>query len=164
MSRSVVAFLLIACASCAGIPAESPAALKGHLVLDVDPNPLVARQVGEDLYEVAFDIIMREQGGVGVRIDDFTVDAIAFKGVTVQSQMFPASFITDRGYPANVAAGKYLRFSFVKRWSLPTRLLLSGASLRVTARTTDENGRRNVSNARIGVTVADADLSGSSLK
>jgi len=139
--------------SCAALPKESPAALTGHLVLDVAPNPLVARVVGEDLYEVAFDIIMREEGGVGVRIEDFTVDAIAFKTITVQSQTFPATFITDRGYPAEVAAGKYLRFRFVKRWSLPTRLLLSGASVRVTARTTDVNGRRDVSNVRIGVVV-----------
>lgn len=133
---------------------ETPAAMKGHLVLEVEPNPLTARAVDDDLYEFAFDIIMRESGGVDVRIEDFTVEAIAFKTVTVQSQTFPAKFITDHGYPAEIAAGKYLRFGFVKQWSLPTRLLLSGAAVRVTARTIDRDGRRDTTQTRIGVVVA----------
>ena len=130
---------------------EQPTTLKGHLILDTSPNPLIAKKVGDDLYEFAFDIIMREAGGIDVRIEEFTVSAIAFRTVTVQSQTFPASYITDRGYPASVAAGKFLRFSFVKRWKIPTRLLLSGASLHVAARTIDADGRRNTSVARIGV-------------
>lgn len=128
--------------------------IKGRLVLDTDPNPLVARKVGEDLYELAFAIIMREEGGVDVRIEDFTVEAIAFKTVVVRTQTFPATYITDRGYPASVAAGKYLRFDFVKRWSLPSQFLLSGAAVRVIARTVDRQGRRDVSTVRIDVSVA----------
>ncbi len=155
MIRQPAAILLILYSACAAVPAETPAILKGHLVLDVDPNPLPARRVGNDLYEFAFDIIMREAGGVDVRIDDFTVDAIAFKTVTVHSQTFPARYITDRGYPAAIAAGKYLRFSFVKRWNIPTPLLLSGASLHVSARTIDANGRRDTSDVRIAVVARD---------
>jgi hypothetical protein len=133
---------------------EGVAPLRGRLVLDVDPNPLLAVPAGHDRYELSFDIIMREAGGVGVRIESFTVEAIAFHTVTVQSQTFPAAFITERGYPARIEAGKYLRFSFTKHWQLPTRLLLSGASARVTARTVDDNGVRSVTVTRIGVVVA----------
>lgn len=140
--------------SCAAMPKESPAQLAGHLVLDTDPNPLVARQVDGDVYEFSFDIIMREAGGVDVRIDDFTVDAIAFKSVTVHSQTFPATYITGRGYPASIAAGKYLRFNFVKRWTVPSRLLLSGAAVHVTARTTDAAGNRRTSEVRIPIRLA----------
>ncbi len=143
--------LVLACT----VSPEKPAVFKGHLVLDTDPNPLVARRVGDDLYEFSFDIIMREAGGVDVHIEDFTVSAIAFKSVTVQSQTFPARTITDRGYPASIAAGKYLRFSFVKRWKIPARLLLSGASLHISARTIDADGRHDTSVARIGVMVTD---------
>ncbi len=153
MRRTIVAILTLACA-CATTP-ERPAAFRGHLILDTDPNPLIARKVGEDLYELSFDIIMREAGGVDVRIEDFTVSAIAFKTITVQSQTFPARYITDRGYPATIGAGKYLRFSFVKRWKIPARLLLSGASLHVSARTIDADGRRDTSEARIGVVVSE---------
>ncbi len=132
---------------------EPVAQLRGRLELSVVPNPIVATPLGADLYEMKFDIVMREAGGVGVRIEDFTVDAVAFRTVTVRSQTYPASFITDRGYPASIAAGKYLHFSFTKRWQLPGNLLRSGASARVTARTIDDNGVRDQSTVRVGVVV-----------
>lgn len=136
------------------MPHEAPAVLKGHLALEVDPNPLVARQLGADDYEVQFDIVMREEGGVDLRIEDFTVDAIAFKTIVVQSQTFPGSSIEQRGYPSQIGAGKYLRFSFTKRWTLPTRLLLSGASARITAHTIDAQGQRDTAKLVVGIRVA----------
>jgi len=145
-----VLFFLLAMA-CHTFRQEPVATLRGRLILDVEPNPLVAVPIGDDLYELKFDIIMREGGGVGVTIEDFTVEAIAFKTVTVHRQTFPATYITDRGYPAHVDAGKYLRFSFTRRWQLPTRLLLSGASARVTARSVDDNGVRGETENRIVV-------------
>jgi hypothetical protein len=144
--------------SCQLVPHESPAMLRGRLVLEVVPNPIPAVLLGDDLYELTFDIIMREEGGVAVTIEEFTVDAIAFRTVAVQSQTFPATFITDRGYPASIEAGKYLRFSFTKRWKLPGRLLMSGASARVRARTRDANGRRDEAVVRVGVVVASPPL------
>ena len=144
-----VAALLIA--GCGTLQQESPTVLRGRLVLEVEPNPIVAVEAGEDLYDFRFDIVMREEGGVGVRIEDFTIDAIAFKTVPVRSVTFPASYIVERGYPASIDAGKYLRFSFMRRWQLPGRLLISGASARVTARTIDENGRRDETVVRVAV-------------
>lgn len=152
-----IVFLLLTAllvAGCHNFKDERVAPLRGRLALEVDPNPIVATGVGDDFYEIRFDIVMREEGGVGVRIEDFTVDAIAFRTVAVQSQTLPATYITDRGYPARIEAGKYLRFSFTKRWQLPARLLLSGASARVTARVVDDNGVRSTTVTRIGVVVA----------
>lgn len=140
--------------SCQTMQNEVPATLRGQLVLDVVPNPVAAIPVGDDLYELTFDIIMRESGGVGVTIEEFTVEAIAFRTVTVHRQTFPASFITDRGYPASIEPGKYLRFSFTKRWNLPSRLLMSGASARVRAKTRDANGVRAESHVNVGVEVS----------
>ncbi len=150
---TVLLLLSVFWSGCAALSNESPATLRGRIELDVAPNPLVARRVSDDLYEFAFDIIMREAGGVDVRIEDFTVEGIAFRTLTVQTQTFPASYITDRGYPATIAPGRFLRFRFVKRWNIPSRLLLSGASVHVIARTVDANGRRDVTDVRIGVTV-----------
>ncbi len=150
--RVALALLLVGCHLG---PQERVVPLRGHLVLEVEPNPIVATPLGGDLYELKFDIIMREQGGAGVRIENFTVDAIAFRTVTVQSQTFPGTYITERGYPARVEAGKYLRFSFVKRWHLPTTFLRSGASARVTTRTVDDNGLRDVTETRVGVVLRD---------
>ncbi len=140
---------------CSALPREQVAPLRGRLELSVEPNPIVAHPLGGDLYELNFDIVMREAGGVGVRIEDFTVDAVAFKSVVVRSQTFPATYITDRGYPAEIESGKYLRFSFSKQWTLPAALLLSGASARVEARTVDDNGVRGKSTVKVGVVVAD---------
>ncbi|MGZ8867334.1 MAG: hypothetical protein ACXW2P_03245 [Thermoanaerobaculia bacterium] len=150
----ILGILALLC-GCHAFRDEPAVPLKGRLVLEVIPNPLVARPLGHDWYELQFDIVMREEGGVGVRIEDFTVEAVAFRTVTVSTQTFPASYITDRGYPAAVDAGKHLRFSFTRRWQLPTPLLLSGASARVRARTMDANGIRNESTVRVGVTVGD---------
>jgi hypothetical protein len=146
---------LLALAGCSGFTPEPVAALRGRIELSVEPNPIVAIPLGGDRYELKFDIVMREAGGVGVRIEDFTVDAIAYRTITVRSQTYPPSFITDRGYPASIAAGKYLRFSFTKTWELPTHLLLSGASASVTARIVDENGVHGQSVVRVGVVVPD---------
>ena len=143
MRRTLVVLLLLL-AGCGSIQKEEPALLRGRLVLETVPNPLIAKSLGGDEYEVTFDIVMREEGGVDTRIENFTVEAIAMGGVVVRSETHPAKFITDRGYPAEVQAGKYLRFSFVKRWKLPTDLLLAGAAVRVTARTIDANGKADV--------------------
>ena len=140
-------------AACSSFQQEEPTILRGRLVLEVVPNPIVAVPVREDLYDFHFDIVMREEGGVDLTIEEFTVEAIAFNTIPVRKQTFPGSYITERGYPATVDAGKYLRFSFTKRWQLPGTLLMSGASARVTARTVDENGRRNETNVRVGVHV-----------
>jgi hypothetical protein len=140
-------------AACAAIPKETATPIRGRLELEVEPNPIVAVPLGDNWYELRFDIIMREAGGVDVRIEDFTVDALALKAIPIRSQTFPAKFITDRGYPAEVQSGKFLRFAFTRRWPLPTELLLSGAAARVTARTIDANGARGETSIRVGVRV-----------
>lgn len=148
--------VLILLSGCHAFQGESAAPLKGRLVLEVVPNPVIARPLGHDWYELQFDIVMREEGGVAVRIEDFTLEAVAFRTVTVSTQTFPAAYITERGYPASVEGGKHLRFSFTRRWQLPTPLLLSGASARVRARTIDANGLRAESAVRVAVDVGDA--------
>jgi hypothetical protein len=135
------------------MPREAVAPLRGRLELEVIPNPIVATPLGDHWYELNFDIIMREAGGVDLQIENFTIDALALKSVAVRSQTFPATFITDRGYPSSIRAGKYLRFKFTRRWPLPPELLLSGTGARVTARTIDANGIRGQSSVRVGVVV-----------
>ena len=153
MRRYVVLIAILAFA-CSTIPHEQAVPMRGRLELSVEPNPIVAHPLGGDLYQLDFDIVMREAGGVAVRIQDFTVDAVAFRTVVVRSQTYPATYITDRGYPASIDAGKYLRFTFSKRWTLPAAFLYSGASARVDARTIDDNGVRGTSSVRVGVVVA----------
>ena len=140
-------------AGCAAIPKENVVPIRGRLELEVEPNPIIATPLGGNMYDLRFDIIMREAGGVDVRIEDFTVDALALKAISVRSQTFPAKFITDRGYPDAIRAGKFLRFGFTRRWPLPTELLMTGAAARITARTIDANGARGETTIRVGVRV-----------
>ncbi len=147
----LVAISIWMLAACSGLVNESPSVIRGTLVLDTKPNPLLARPLGGDDYEMAFDIIMREQGGVDTRIESFTVEALAIGGLVVRKESHSASFITSRGYPAEVPAGQYRQFNFVKRWKLPSEVLLAGASVRVTAHTIDANGSRNVTMFRADV-------------
>ncbi len=151
VARALFLLLSLLLAACSNLPREDSVPLRGKLVLETVPNPLIAKPLGGDAYEMAFDIVMREEGGVDTQIESFTIDAIALGGVIVRSETHPGSYITARGYPDRVEAGRYLRFSFVKRWTLPTQLLLSGAAVQVTARTVDVNGRRNVTTFRARV-------------
>jgi hypothetical protein len=151
LASAALSFAFSAVISCSVGPKEAVVPLRGRLELEVEPNPIVATPLGNNWYELRFDIIMREAGGVDVQIENFTVDAIALKGVTVRSQTYPASFITDRGYPASVRAGKYLRFAFTRRWPLPTELLVTGAAARITARTIDANGVRGQTTLKVGI-------------
>jgi hypothetical protein len=149
--RIAAALLLVLLTGCSSLDREEPRPIRGHIVLETIPNPLVAKSLGGDVYEVTFDLVMREEGGVDTRIEDFTVDAIALGGVVVRSETHGPDFITSRGFPAQVAAGQHLQFTFVKRWTLPTDLLLSGAAVRVTARTVDANRVRDVTTFRAAV-------------
>lgn len=146
-------FALLAAVGCSALNEEKPTFLRGKLVLEVEPNPIVVRPLGEDLYEFRFAIIMREEGGVDVRIEDFTIEAIAFRTVSVRKETMGADAITRRGYPASVDAGKFLKFDLVRRWEVPSRMLLSGAFARVTVRTIDANGRRAETHLRVAVVV-----------
>jgi hypothetical protein len=148
-----LSIIILILAACSVIPKETATPIRGRLELEVEPNPIVASPVGGNWYELNFDIIMREAGGVDVRIEDFTVDALALKAIPIRSQTFSAKFITDRGYPDAIRAGKYLRFAFTRRWPLPTELLLSGAAARITARMVDANGARGETTIRVGVRV-----------
>lgn len=151
-------FLLLLAAtllSCSGVN-EQPTLLRGQLVLEVLPNPIPVARIGDDLYEFRFSIIMREEGGVDVRIENFTVEAVAFKTVVVRKETLGADAITRRGYPATVPAGEFLKFDFVRRWNVPTRWLLAGASARVSVRTVDAHGRKNVTYVRVDTAPVDA--------
>lgn len=152
-SRTLCALLFALCSllRCAAIPREVSPPLRGELVLEIDPNPIVAEKVGEDIYDFPFDIVMREAGGVGVTIEEFTVEVSLARLARVFSQTFPVAEITRRGYPAEVDAGQYLRFNFRTRKSVSSDLMFRGVTAAITVRTIDRNGWRGVSRTRVSV-------------
>jgi len=137
--------------SCSTLPREIGNPLAGRLLLEISPNPIIAEHVEGRTYDFPFDIIMRETGGVDVTIDDFTVDITLLGVVTLFSQKFPATEISRRGYPVEIGSGKFLRFSFRKRKEVPNDLVFRSAIARVTAHTTDTNGRRGETKLEVQV-------------
>jgi len=154
MKRKHVAILLFTIlAACSAMDREPVSVPVGTLVLETVPNPLIATSLGGGEFEIAFLLTMREEGGVDTIVESFTVEAITIGGLVVRTETHGPDFITARGFPADVDAGQLLQFEFVKRWKLPTDLLMKGAGVRVTARTVDANGRRNTATYRADVRV-----------
>ena len=53
--RLIAALLPLIVVACHAFRQEPVATLRGRLVLDVEPNPLVAVPIGDDLYELKFE-------------------------------------------------------------------------------------------------------------
>lgn len=152
MRLSLLLALLLA--ACSSVQTEKPAVLKGQLVLEVDPNPIVATRVSENTWEFPFDIVMREAGGVDLHIESFTIDVYVLGAIHVFSAPYEGSMITQKGYPDRIEAGQFHRFPFRIRRDVPNDILFKGAYADVTAQTLDAMGNRNETKLRVGVRAA----------
>src|SRR5512142_2378246 len=107
MRRTLLLALLLS--ACSSLETEKPAVLKGQLVLEVDPNPIVATRVSDKTWEFPFDIVMREAGGVDLQIESFTIDVYVLGAIHVFSAPSEGSAITQKVYPDRIEAGQFRR-------------------------------------------------------
>lgn len=149
--RQFLAFAGLILAACSTLETEKPAVMKGRLVLEVEPNPIVATRISEKLWEFPFDIVMREAGGVDLRIESFTIDVYVLGAIHVFSAPYEGSVITQKGYPDRIEAGQFRRFPFKLRREVPNDVLFKGAYADVTAETLDAMGNRAETKLRVGV-------------
>lgn len=133
----LIPLLAIGCASSIP-PAERP---PGRLAIEVDPNPIPARPLGGDVYELAFDIAIREVGGNDVTIDRVSAEAVAFGGLRIARATLDRDEIRRRGYPTLVKAGKAIRYSIRETRALPDERLLDSVRAEVMITGTDAAGR-----------------------
>lgn len=147
----LLALVLTACSS---LETEKPAVMKGRLVLEVDPNPIVATRISDKTWEFPFDIVMREAGGVDLQIESFTIDVYVLGAIHVFSAPYEGSMITQKGYPDRIEAGQFHRFQFRIRRAVPNDILFKGAYADVTAQTLDAMGNRAETKLRVGVRAA----------
>jgi hypothetical protein len=140
MRRLALPLLLILVAGCASTvpPAQRP---PGRLAIEIDPNPIEARHLGNDVYELVFDVAIREVGGNDVTIDRVNAEAVAFGGLRIARATLDRDEIRRRGYPSTVKAGKEIRYSFIESRALPDERLLDSVRAEVVIEATDAAGR-----------------------
>lgn len=145
------ALLVAACAGCTGTTTEAIApGPRGALVLDVYPNPVVAKPVGQDVYDFPFEVSLREVGGSEVEIDAIRVE-VRLGGLPIFAQTYDETELTRRGFSATVPAGGNVQYRFSPRRTVTTELLFSHASAVVAVSGVDRSGNR--AEARATVTV-----------
>jgi len=151
--RRVSLLLLIALlAGCASVPPEERP--PGRLAIAVDPNPIPARPLGDDVYELAFDIAIREVGGNDVTIDRVSADAVAFGGLRIARASLDRDEIRRRGYPTEVRAGRSIRYSIREKRALPDERLLDSVRAEVMIAGTDAAGRPTSTRTSVTIRVA----------
>jgi hypothetical protein len=150
MRRLAIPLLLVLASGCTSSvpPEERP---PGRLAIEIVPNPIPATHLGDDVYEIAFAIAIREVGGSDVTIDYVSAEAIAFGGLRVARTRLDQDEIRRRGYPTMVKAGRVIRYSIREKRALPDERLLDSVRAEVLIVGTDAAGRP--SSTRTTVTI-----------
>jgi hypothetical protein len=153
MRRLALPLLLLLAAGCAStVPPE--ARPPGRLAIEVDPNPIPARPLGDDVYELAFEITIREVGGNDVTIDEVSAEAVAFGGLRIARASLDREEIRRRGYPTGVRAGKAIRYSIREKRALPDERLLDSVQAEIRIAGTDAAGRPTSTRTTVTIRVA----------
>lgn len=153
MRRLALSLLLILVAGCAStVPPEQR--LPGRLAIEIDPSPIPARSLGNDVYELAFDVAIREVGGNDVSIDRVSAEAVAFGGLRIARATLDQDEIRKRGYPTQVRAGKTIRYSIRETRALPDERLLDSVRAEVVIEGTDAAGRPTSTRTTVTIQVA----------
>lgn len=134
--------LLIVLLACATPRPEGLApSIGGSLAIDVYPNPIIAKQVRADLYQLPFEVSLRETGGMDVEIDGIRIE-VRLAALRIFAQAFDETELTRRGYSATVPAGSNVQYKFSPQRELPADLPLPQLSALVVVSGLDTTGRR----------------------
>lgn len=135
--------LLVLAGSCAGgTGGSSPVIQPGRAELQifVEPNPIVARAVSEDVYDFPFSIGIVERGGVDVEIQRVGINVIALGVINLYSQTYNRQQITRMGYPTSLRAHGEIRYDLKPREKVPDERLFGGVAAELFVEGVDANG------------------------
>jgi len=142
MKRALFLSLLILVSACASDQADSSqsSSLPGHgaITLMVVPNPIVARNVGGNMYEFPFTVVVRETGGHPVNISRISVDVYALGALRVASQTYDAAQIASMGFATTVPANGELRYAFHPQKEVTDDRVFGGVTAEVRVDGADE--------------------------
>jgi len=142
-------FLLLACSG-ADEPQLEPR--QARLVVDILPNPIVAKPISENVYEFPFEVSLREIGGVEIEIEMLRLDVTMLGGLRVFTSEYGAEEIEKRGYSKVIPAGGNLQYRFVPRRRVTNELLFSAVAAEITVEAIDRVGNRTAAMTKVTVT------------
>ena len=153
LSLFAIAFALFACATPqAGTSRNSSTPGHGAISVTVQPNPIVARNVGGSTYEFPFDVSVRETGGRGVTINSVSLDIYAPGGIRLGSDTYDAARIAALGYATNIPGNGELRYHFAPRRDVTDERLFNGVYGEVHVGAADDTGTPTTAKTTVTVT------------
>jgi len=146
--------LLVALAACSGAPSPAMTSVPGHgaLAIQVDPNPIVARQVSGNTYDFPFEVIVRETGGHSINVTRVEANVVLNGGLSLARESWDAEKIRSMGYPTSLPANGELRYRFTPRKDVPDERLFGGVSAELKVSATDESGTATSASTVVTVT------------
>lgn len=142
MKRAVLVFaFLAACASQhAGTTQSSSQPGHGAISMTVVPNPIVATSLGGNMYEFAFQVVLRETGGHPVNIMKVSTDVYALGSVHVASDSYDAAKLNSLGYSTSLPANGERRYALRPRKEVTDERLFGGVTAQMRVDATDDAG------------------------
>jgi hypothetical protein len=144
MKRAVLIPILLLFAACASHSAGSTqsSAQPGHgaISMTVVPNPIVATNVGGNMYEFPFEVVIRETGGRPVNVTRVSADVFALGSVRVAQESYDAARINSLGYSTTLPPNGELRYAFRPREQVTDERLFGGVTAEVRIDAVDDTG------------------------
>ncbi|HYC93676.1 MAG TPA: hypothetical protein VEO54_31010 [Thermoanaerobaculia bacterium] len=144
-------FLLAACGS--SQPDNGTRSVPGHGAISVEivPNPVVARRISGDTYEVPFEVVVRETGGSRVEITRVSATAALPGGLSFDIESWDAARIRSMGYQTTVPANGELRYRFSPRQEVP-EAVFGGVTAKLLVEGRDASGTATSATTTVSVT------------
>ena len=145
--------LLLLLAACGGSQQPAVRSVPGHGAISVEivPNPVVARRVSGDTYDLPFEVVVRETGGRPVEISEVSATATIPGGLTFDLESWDAARIQSMGYKTTVPANGTLRYRFTPRREVP-EAVFGGVTARLLVEGRDDTGTATSATTTVSVT------------
>ena len=145
--------LLFLLAACGGSQLPGTRSVPGHGAISVEivPNPVVARRVSGETYDLPFEVVVRETGGRPVEITEVSATATIPGGLTFDLESWDAARIQSMGYKTTVPANGTLRYRFTPRREVP-EAVFGGVTARLLVEGRDDTGTATSATTTVSVT------------
>lgn len=145
--------LLFLLAACGGSQQPGTRSVPGHGALSVEivPNPVVAKRVSGETYDLPFEVVVRETGGRPVEITQVSATANLPGGLSLPIESWDAARIQSMGYKTTVPANGTLRYRFTPRREVP-EAVFGGVTARLLVEGHDDTGTATSATTTVSVT------------
>lgn len=143
MKNLVIGLALLATlAACSQAPRDGVTSVpgRGAISVRVEPNPIVAKHVSGNTYELPFDVVVRETGGRPVNVTSVSVTVFFTGGLSLGRESWDADRIRAMGHDPSLGAHAEQRFRFNVRREVPDERLFSGVTAELRVDATDDTG------------------------